>query len=192
MLTTDLPHDAEISNSRPKPSDIAEIMRLASDALSACSDYAWFHRERAVARGLILGDGCRLLKSAARRAERLADSLQIMLATGQDLTPKDWRKWAHRDFAKVYRSRRRVLNAAERDFWKSGTDRDAPEFHQLAEIEHMRGMFDAVHSIAFISDAIRFTLKNELPQGYGSTERWLTQVTTEVAGLFLTLRQLRR
>jgi hypothetical protein len=168
--------------------DVKEMMRHAAEALNAYADCARFHRERAIARGLILGDGARLLKSAARRAECLSDSLQTMLATGQAMTPKDWRGWASRDFLKVYRSRRRSIIAAEREFWKSGTDRATPEFNQLHEVEHMRGMSDAVSSILFIRDAITFSLEGVPPLGCATTDRWLVQVATEVAGLYATLR----
>jgi len=192
MTTGTLADAACETKPRLAPSDMGEIMRLAADALGCYAELAEWHRDRAVARGLQRGVSAILLKGAMHRAARLAGSLEAMLATNQDITPRDWRRWTKREFYQLYRSRHRILNAAEREFWASGTDRSAPEFDQLHELEHVRGMYDAIQSIAFIRDAIDFTLNGQPPLSFATTDRWLVQVATDVASLFATLRACER
>jgi hypothetical protein len=166
-------------------SDLTTVIGHAANALTVYADTAREQRARGVARGLSGFRGVRALCGAANRADELAGDLTGLVAGDYEFTAGDW-TWLELAFDKVWRSRRTVISAAERDISSfDDDDRDSPEFDQLAEMENRGGMYNAHSAVASIADAIRFTLSGR----YDPT-RARVIVAEEMASLHNTMREL--
>lgn len=151
----------QIELDRPLPSDLAVIVRHAEDALDCYADAARWHRDRGVGRGLEASLATRAMDGAAKRADDLASLLShLTRAPEHKFTADDW-LWFEASFAKVHRSRRTVIKAAERDFMASGRDLGGPELQHLREIEETDAMYAALSAVMCIADAIKFTLSGQ-------------------------------
>ena len=188
MPTDIIPTDeAEAPDLRRMPSDLCQILMQSVPVFMTCAEWFWWHYERAVARGLakglVNGRSAILLRGAARRAERLADSLGCLSGSHGELTPKDWRRWLRRDLYKFGWARRRAISAATCEFWNAGSDRDSPEFYQLHELDYGVEILNTLSVIYFIEDAICFTLAGVPPLGWRDVAAWRLQVIEKVANL---------
>lgn len=166
-------------------SDLTAIVGHAVNALTIYADTAREQHTRGVARGLDGFRGLRALSGTANRADELAGDLMSLVAGDYEFTAGDW-AWLELAFDKVWRSRRTVIHAAERDFFTRGEDdRENPEFDQLSEMENRGGMYDAHSAVASIADVIRFTLSSQ----YDPT-RARVIAAEEMASLYNTIREL--
>jgi hypothetical protein len=171
----------------PPPSDLTMIVRHAADALECYADCACWHRDRAVARGLQPSLATRAMDGAAKRADELAGFLRgLTLGQEHQFTAGDWSSWLEADFKKVYRSRRTVIKAAERDFLASGRDLNGPELQQLREIEALDAMCASLDAAMFIADAMMRTLSGQ----YDPTKARVI-AAEEMSCLYANLREWR-
>lgn len=134
----------------------------AAAALRLYAEVACFHHRRALSRSLDgRRGGTRALAAAAERADSLAGDLAGLVAARYDFTAADAR-WLEAAFAKVARSRRIALTAAELDFARAAEGRHSGEYHQLRELEHTPAMYAAWTSLSAILDAIGLALTGYL------------------------------